>query len=33
MHWSYADLLELPMDLYNELIAMLEDEAHNAPKH
>lgn len=27
MHWSYADLLALPMDVYRVLIAELEQDA------
>lgn len=25
MHWSYADLMALPLDVYNELIGMISD--------
>jgi hypothetical protein len=25
MHWSYRDLLDLPVTVYEELIAMVED--------
>jgi len=25
MYWSYADLMDLPADLYNELVTWLND--------
>jgi len=27
MGWSYGDLMDLPADLYDDLVAWLEDEA------
>lgn len=27
MHWSYEELLSLPIDVYEELIVMLNEEA------
>ena len=30
MHWTYADLLALPADVYDVLLQMLTDEAKTA---
>jgi hypothetical protein len=33
MHWSLPDVWALPVDLYDELIAMLNDEAEANDEH
>lgn len=31
MHWSYDDLMALPVDVYDELIAWLHEDADKHP--
>lgn len=32
MHWTYDELLDLPVDVYRELVAVLNEEAARTRK-